>query len=118
VPNFVPLFGYTREASWTVKIDLVGRYLCRLLDHMDRHDYDVVVPVADDPDARAPRPMLDLPLRLRPALRPRVPEAGLARAVDARHEYATDRARLLEAPVEDPALRFATRARSALKLAA
>jgi hypothetical protein len=33
-------------------------------------------------------------------------------------KYATDRARLLEAPVEDPALRFATRTRSALRLAA
>jgi hypothetical protein len=33
-------------------------------------------------------------------------------------KYATDRARLLEAPVEDPALRFTTRTRRALKLAA
>jgi cation diffusion facilitator CzcD-associated flavoprotein CzcO len=34
VPNLVSVFGYI-NASWTLKADLVCRYLCRLLAHMD-----------------------------------------------------------------------------------
>jgi len=35
VPNLISVFGYI-NASWTLKADLVCRYLCRLLAHMDR----------------------------------------------------------------------------------
>ncbi len=34
VPNFAFAFGYT-NSSWTLKVDLTGHHLCRLLDHMD-----------------------------------------------------------------------------------
>lgn len=34
VPNLVSVFGYI-NASWTLKADLVARYLCRLLHHLD-----------------------------------------------------------------------------------
>jgi cation diffusion facilitator CzcD-associated flavoprotein CzcO len=34
VPNLVSVFGYI-NASWTLKADLVCRFLCRLLAHMD-----------------------------------------------------------------------------------
>ncbi|WP_293484209.1 NAD(P)/FAD-dependent oxidoreductase [Phenylobacterium sp.] len=34
VPNMVWVFGYFR-ASWTLRADLVGDFVCRLLNHMD-----------------------------------------------------------------------------------
>lgn len=34
VPNLISIFGYI-NASWTLKADLICRYLCRLLAHMD-----------------------------------------------------------------------------------
>lgn len=34
VPNLISVFGYI-NASWTLKADLVCRYLCRLLEHLD-----------------------------------------------------------------------------------
>ena len=34
VPNLISVFGYI-NASWTLKADLVCRYLCRLLARMD-----------------------------------------------------------------------------------
>lgn len=46
VPNLVSTFGYT-NASWTLKSDLVAAYVCRLLNHMQRHGYARCVPVAD-----------------------------------------------------------------------
>ena len=34
VPNMVWIFGYFR-ASWTLRVDLLGDFVCRLLKHMD-----------------------------------------------------------------------------------
>jgi cation diffusion facilitator CzcD-associated flavoprotein CzcO len=46
VPNLASTFGYT-NASWTLKADLTARYLCRLLNHMDRHGHTVCTPRGD-----------------------------------------------------------------------
>lgn len=58
VPNFVMTIGYT-NASWTLKADLVAGYVCRLLNHMAAHGYDVVTPVLADPDVDT-EPIIDL----------------------------------------------------------
>ncbi|ADP83209.1 flavin-containing monooxygenase [Pseudofrankia inefficax] len=52
VPNFVFAFGYT-NASWTLKVDLVGEHLARLLRHLDRHRLQAFVPEPADPPAGA-----------------------------------------------------------------
>ncbi|QFG22111.1 NAD(P)/FAD-dependent oxidoreductase [Actinomadura sp. WMMB 499] len=58
VPNLSFAIGYT-NASWTLKCDLVARYLCRLIDHMDAHGYRQCTPVV--PDASLPTvPFVDL----------------------------------------------------------
>ncbi|MEX1177244.1 MAG: NAD(P)/FAD-dependent oxidoreductase [Nitriliruptor sp.] len=58
VPNFAFAIGYT-NASWTLKVDLVSDYLCRLLEHMDARGYDQVT--ATRPAAGAElRPLIDL----------------------------------------------------------
>jgi monooxygenase len=57
VPNFAWTIGYT-NASWTLKADLVAQYVCRLLDHLDRHGYDAVTP--DATGVTAAHPFLDL----------------------------------------------------------
>lgn len=43
VPNFALTIGYT-NASWTLKADLVARYVCRLLTYLRRHGYQSVTP--------------------------------------------------------------------------
>jgi cation diffusion facilitator CzcD-associated flavoprotein CzcO len=58
VPNFVMTIGYT-NASWTLKADLVAGYVCRLLNHMAAHDYQVVTPVLADPEVDT-EPIIDL----------------------------------------------------------
>ncbi|MEU9837280.1 NAD(P)/FAD-dependent oxidoreductase [Streptosporangium sp. NPDC048047] len=60
VPNFSLTVGYT-NASWTLKADLVSRYVCRLLRHMDAHGHRAVTPVAPDLEDRdALAPLIDL----------------------------------------------------------
>ncbi|HEX8733436.1 MAG TPA: FAD-containing monooxygenase EthA, partial [Ktedonobacterales bacterium] len=43
VPNLASYFGYT-NASWTLKCELIARYVCRLLRYMDQHGYTMCVP--------------------------------------------------------------------------
>jgi cation diffusion facilitator CzcD-associated flavoprotein CzcO len=43
MPNSAMIFGYT-NISWTLKADIASEYLCRLINHMDRKGYQVVVP--------------------------------------------------------------------------
>lgn len=48
VPNLVSTFGYT-NASWTLKADLIAKYVTRLLKEMDRRGAVEVRPVAEGP---------------------------------------------------------------------
>ena len=57
VPNLAFAIGYT-NASWTLKCDLASQYVCRLLNHMDRHDYVVCTPRVNDPDV-GDEPVID-----------------------------------------------------------
>src|SRR6185436_6012069 len=50
IPNLVWVFGYFR-ASWTLRVDLIGDFVCRLLRHMDDRGAAIVVPVLRDEDA-------------------------------------------------------------------
>ncbi len=43
VPNLLWVFGYI-NASWTLKADIAGEYLCRLLEHMDANGQAVATP--------------------------------------------------------------------------
>ena len=54
VPNFAFAIGYT-NSSWTLKVDLVCEYLCRLLAHMDAHGDDAVRPPNRPGDCRRGR---------------------------------------------------------------
>ncbi len=50
IPNMVWVFGYFR-ASWTLKADLIGDFVCRLLEHMDGLGVSVVTPTLRESDA-------------------------------------------------------------------
>ena len=43
VPNMAWVFGYFR-ASWTLRTDMIGDFVCRLLNHMKAKGASVVVP--------------------------------------------------------------------------
>ena len=58
VPNFAFCIGYT-NASWTLRADLASTFVCRLLNHMDRHGYRTCVPACDFESMEA-KPLLDL----------------------------------------------------------
>jgi cation diffusion facilitator CzcD-associated flavoprotein CzcO len=41
VPNLVWIFGYFR-ASWTLRADMIGDFVCKMLNHMEAHGYKKV----------------------------------------------------------------------------
>lgn len=57
VPNLAQVFGYT-NSSWTLKADLTGEYVCRLLNHMRKIDARIAVPHLPEGGAEE-EPMLD-----------------------------------------------------------
>ncbi|MGW6697297.1 flavin-containing monooxygenase [Nocardia sp. NPDC055049] len=57
VPNFAMCIGYT-NASWTLRGDLTSRLVCKVLNHMDRHELAAIAPKADP--GLHERPLLDL----------------------------------------------------------
>ncbi|MGV9798770.1 flavin-containing monooxygenase [Mycobacterium sp. NPDC003449] len=58
IPNFAYALGYA-HSSWTLKIGPLSQHLCRLLDHMDSHGYDICRPALADP-AMPRRRLMDL----------------------------------------------------------
>ena len=47
VPNFAAIFGYL-NAGWTLRVDIVGDWLCRLLTQMDAWNAEVATPTLPD----------------------------------------------------------------------
>jgi cation diffusion facilitator CzcD-associated flavoprotein CzcO len=59
VPNLLQVFGYFR-ASWTLRVDLIGDFLCRLLNHMQDLGATAVTPALREQDiGMALRPWVD-----------------------------------------------------------
>jgi len=50
VPNMVWVMGYFR-ASWTLRVDLIGDFICRLLTHMDQKKVKQLTMTLRDEDA-------------------------------------------------------------------
>ncbi len=57
VPNLALAFGYTNN-SWTLRCDITARYVCRLLEYMDRKGWSICVPRFPDASV-VPVPLLD-----------------------------------------------------------
>jgi cation diffusion facilitator CzcD-associated flavoprotein CzcO len=107
VPNFALTIGYT-NASWTLKADLVSDYVCRLLRYMDRHGYDVCVPVNDDPDV-AERPLLDFAAGYILRSMHEFPKSGSRAPWRLGMSYLNDAVTFRHGRIDDGVLRFSRR---------
>lgn len=59
VPNLVSVFGYV-NASWTLRADLVGEYICRVINHMDKIGCSQCKPRIQDEDQNmSVRPLIE-----------------------------------------------------------
>ena len=113
VPNLAFAVGYT-NSSWTLKVDLVCEFLCRLIVHMDARGATIATPVNDDPQMGA-RPLLDFGAGYVQRAIDRFPVQGTKAPWTVTMAYAADVECLRHGVVDDGILRFSgVRERGAL----
>jgi monooxygenase len=104
MPNMAFTIGYT-NASWTLKADLVSEVVCRLLNHMDKHGFDTVVPQHPG-DSVDERPLMDFtPGYVLRAL-DYLPKAGDRMPWRLKQNYLLDLQLIRRGRVDDEALQF------------
>jgi cation diffusion facilitator CzcD-associated flavoprotein CzcO len=115
IPNMAFTVGYT-NASWTLKADLVARYVCRLLRHMDAHGYERCRPLAPDPSL--PRaPFLDLASGYVLRSLEQLPKQGPHAPWRLHQNYVRDVLMLRRGPLEDEAIEFSRARRTSRETA-
>jgi cation diffusion facilitator CzcD-associated flavoprotein CzcO len=103
VPNLAMVFGYT-NASWTLRADLINRYTCRLLEHLDAHGYVSATPVP--PPGGGSAPFVDLTSGyIRRALH-ELPRQGLRAPWRVYQNYLLDRRLMRRGSLEDEGMSF------------
>jgi cation diffusion facilitator CzcD-associated flavoprotein CzcO len=110
MPNLSYSFGYT-NASWTLKADLTGAYLCRLLNHLEKTGTEIAVPVREPGVEEVP--FLDFSSGYVRRALDILPKQGSKKPWKLHQNYALDMVSLKFAPVEDAVIRFLPRGAAA-----
>ncbi|UJA20835.1 NAD(P)/FAD-dependent oxidoreductase [Thermoleophilia bacterium SCSIO 60948] len=111
VPNHAFAIGYT-NASWTLKVDLVCDWLCRLIETMDANGDDFVVPRNDDPSIEL-EPILDFEAGYVLRALDRLPKNGSRAPWRLEQHYPSDVQTLRHGEIEGEGLVFGRRGESA-----
>ncbi|MEM7084001.1 MAG: NAD(P)/FAD-dependent oxidoreductase [Pseudomonadota bacterium] len=104
VPNMAFSIGYS-NASWTLKSDLVGEYVCRLLRHLERSGYDYCVPELPD-EPIGDEPLMAFTSGYIERARANMPKQGDRKPWKLYQNYFLDRLTLGWGRVTDRAMRF------------
>ncbi len=106
VPNFAALMGYL-NAGWTLKVDLVADWLCRLFNHMDKWGRDVATPyLASDHALVEANPIDDFSSGYLQRARDSIPRSTATPPWRISMDYASDREEMRHTPIDDGVLRF------------
>ncbi|HEY0131795.1 MAG TPA: NAD(P)/FAD-dependent oxidoreductase [Allosphingosinicella sp.] len=106
LPNLSYSFGYT-NASWTLKADLTGGYLTRLLNHLKKTGTEIALPVREPGLEEVP--FLDFTSGYVQRARDVLPKQGSRKPWKLFQNYALDMISLKFASVEDGVIRFLPR---------
>ncbi|MFA7602646.1 MAG: NAD(P)/FAD-dependent oxidoreductase [Novosphingobium sp.] len=107
LPNFAALFGYL-SASWTLRVDMVAEWLCRLLRHMDKWGMDVVTPhLPADHGLAEDHPFDAFSSGYLRRARHLIPKSATTAPWRIGMDYLADRKEMRAAPIDDGVLRFA-----------
>jgi hypothetical protein len=110
VPNLALAVGYT-NASWTLKAELICRYVCRLLNHMAQTGTRQCTPRLRDASLEA-APFLDLASGYVQRSMHMFPKQGGKIPWKLHQNYARDLMLLQRGPVEDGVMEFSNPATS------
>lgn len=107
IPNLAFAVGYT-NASWTLKVDLVAEYVCRLLQYMDEHRYAQCVPRVHG-RSLAEQPLIDFSSGYVQRALDQLPKQGSRAPWKLYQNYVFDLTMLRHAPLTDEAMEFRAR---------
>ncbi|HEX3783719.1 MAG TPA: NAD(P)/FAD-dependent oxidoreductase [Pseudonocardiaceae bacterium] len=106
IPNLAWCVGYINN-SWTLRADLSARYVCRLLKHMDQHDYVVAVPeLPAGAGGTAARPIINLASGYVQRAAAALPTQGDGQPWQMRQNYLADVVGIRLGRIDDGAIRF------------
>lgn len=108
VPNMALIIGYI-NASWTLKVDIAAEYICRLLNYMDQHGYDEVIPEGDATELLEDTVMGSLTSGYIARTADVMPKQGKHAPWKVSNNYLAERKELKTASFEDGVLKFKTR---------
>lgn len=108
VPNMALIIGYI-NASWTLKVDVAAEYLCRLLNHMSRHQYDEVIAQGENEVMEHSTVMGEMSSGYISRAADVIPRQGKRAPWRASNNYLADRADLKQAGFDDVVLKFSKR---------
>ncbi|MCC2655215.1 MAG: ethA [Panacagrimonas sp.] len=106
VPNAAACIGYT-NASWTLRADLVSRWVCRLINHMDRRGAAIVTPRVRDA-SMGELPLLDLTSGYVQRAAGKFPKQGAVAPWNLRQNYVLERLTLGRGSLDDGALEYSS----------
>ncbi|HEX8125050.1 MAG TPA: NAD(P)/FAD-dependent oxidoreductase [Allosphingosinicella sp.] len=106
MPNLSYSFGYT-NASWTLKADLTGGYLTRLLNHLERTGAEIALPAREPGIEEVP--FLDFTSGYVQRAKDVLPKQGSKKPWKLYQNYALDMFSLKFSSVEDGVIRFLPR---------
>jgi hypothetical protein len=114
IPNIASALGYT-NASWTLKCELTAEYVCRLLNHMDAHNFDYCTPRRRDPNITE-EPAIKMTSGYFQRASTIIPKQGSKKPWKLHQNYALDMLTLRFSTVDDGTMEF-TRLKSRTRAA-
>ena len=105
VPNLAWCVGYI-NASWTLRADLTSRYVCRLVNYMDRHGIDATTPTLPPGTPVTDEPLMALSSGYVRRAAAMLPRQGARRPWRARSNYLTDLPAMRLGRIDDGHVRF------------
>ena len=107
IPNMASTFGYI-NASWTLRADLVSRFVCRLLNHLRETGTDIVTPRLRPEDAdMTPGPFIaDFSSGYMQRMMGKLPRQGDREPWTNPQRYSIDKKVLIKESLDDGALVF------------
>jgi monooxygenase len=106
VPNFTVLFGYL-NAGWTLRVDLVSDWLCRLLVQMDAWKMDIATPMlCADHELVESQPLDLLSSGYLQRGKLLVPKSATLSPWRINMNYREDKMEMASAPIDDGVMQF------------
>ncbi len=105
VPNLAGVFGYL-NASWTLRVDIIGEYLTRLFRQMDAYGAQVATPVLAQDHGLEEDDIFDFSSGYIARGKHLMPRNAPALPWRLNQEYRKDRQDMRQAPIDDGVLQF------------